>query len=113
MARSTCASYGGSRSRQGHPSKCTGPVRKRVCFPAMATLNETAFTMLEGLFEAERDGSNTANHEKVFPDDDAFKSWNHALKVLKKEGLIDDGAYGVRISEKGRAEYLRLKAERE
>jgi hypothetical protein len=80
----------------------------------MTTLADTAFTLLEGLFEGDRDGSNRANHEKVFPDDDAIKSWNHAFKVLKKDGLVvDDGADGLRISEKGRTEYIRLKAERD
>jgi hypothetical protein len=69
------------------------------------------FSMLEGLFEMERDGSNQENHDKVFPDDDAIKSWNHAHKTLKKQGFIVDSPDGLTLTDAGRAEYLRLKAE--
>lgn len=39
------------------------------------------FQILEGLFESDRDGSNQENHEKVYPDDDAPKTWNGAVAV--------------------------------
>lgn len=72
----------------------------------MAELTETAFQILAGLFEEERDGSSQSTHSKVFPDDDAFKSWNSAFKLLKKEGLIAD--HPIRLTPKGRAEYVRI-----
>ncbi len=70
------------------------------------------FQILEGLFERERDGSNQHNHEKVYPDDDAPKTWNDAVARLRKQGFIADSADGLTITEKGRTEYRRIVAER-
>ena len=43
---------------------------------------------------AAADSSNHENHDKVFPDDDAIKDWNHTRKTLTRRGFIVDESEG-------------------
>lgn len=72
--------------------------------------------MLEGLYE-EALGLPT-DHEKVSIDDDAYKSWNHCVKELRKARLItaptnrqiyDGLAKPIAITAMGKAEYERIR----
>lgn len=83
----------------------------------MRELHYDEIVMLEGLYE-EALGL-PSDHEKIsILDDDAYKSWNHRVKMLKKDRLITaptnkqimaGNAPPMAITAEGKAEYERIK----
>ena len=96
------------------PTMRRRPVVKPVQSPD--ELSAIPIMMLEGLYE-EALGLPT-DHEKVCIDDDAYKSWNHYVEVLRKSRLIyspsrraimNGTAKPMRILDKGKAFYEQLR----